>query len=213
MRIVTTLALAGLFALGCSDDTASETVPDETLPVDAGSSTPASTSSSSPTSTTSTSTTTSTTVPDSDPFAEFTTREMEAALVDSHRYVGGWVVSPTFDVAVDQWARGTEAVEDWFVDGGEMEVWVLELIRRSSDGTAVWRRADVVVVEMSAERGFSARCRVDGTAVDGLFATTVVFGDEPWFAAEKAGQVDLDALTVAEVDSGPVDCENEGYGV
>lgn len=224
MRTTTALLLTLLVVVSCSDDGGDVAPVTTTSTTTTTSSTTSSTtttapSTTAPSTTTTSTTTTTTTTTTSLPIVidPFTTEEMEERLADTHTYLGGWVLDPDVRWAVEQWGRGT--VDDpsgWYELGGEMEVWVSELLHRTDEGVPVWDRTDLVVTTYRPEDGwaFSARCRLGGEPTDGVFAWYPVDdGAEQWTPAVEAWRVDFETGRAASIDAGVVDCENEAFGI
>ena len=199
MRGIFVLALAGLLVVACGDDGS------DSLAAGGSTSTEAVGGSS----------TTTTTVPEG--VDEYRTAEMEERLEGTHVYLGGWTITSEFDRAVEQWGRGAAADPvDWYATGGEMEVWVGELLRRTADGIPVWQRTDMFVISLEPEddRSFSARCRIDEQPTDGILGLYRAGDDAAmWAPAVQAWRVDVTTGIVAAIEPAGVECENEGFGI
>lgn len=210
-----------LLAIACSNDEP-DPQPTTTTLAPATTATTATTSTTSPTTLSSTTTSSTTTVPTSVPLAsveEFRTFDMRERLADTHVHFGGSVVHRDPTIAVGWWGQrgdgAVETAEDWFATGGTMEIWVEEFLYRTDSGSPVWRRADVLSVDVGSDVEFSSACRLGATPTDGLLALvpTGQHPDEPWVTAASAWQIDLEILEVHSIDAAAVECENSRYGI
>lgn len=212
---MTAVLLAGamVVAAGCSDDDG-DAVPATSTAIVAGSSTTTTTSA---TSTTTTSIPSPSSTIDPERFAAFTTDQMREELATTHVDLGGWILDADFAWGVELWGRG--AVEDpteWYLAGGEMELWISKLVERTADGIPVWNRTDLVVSTYRPDDGWalSANCRLGGDRTDGVFAWYPTDGGvQEWIPAAEAWRVDFETGRAAPINAGVVDCENATFGL